>query len=63
MSTITKALLLATAVLAAVIIAITAGLLAHTDGATLASSICAGSLGFSCAFTLILLAITTYKAL
>ncbi|MEV4237059.1 hypothetical protein AB0J47_17995 [Nocardia sp. NPDC049737] len=63
MSTMTKALLLTTAVLSAGIIAIAAGLLAHADGTTLASTIRAGGLGFGGTLTLILLAITTYKAL
>ncbi|WP_328393265.1 hypothetical protein [Nocardia sp. NBC_00416] len=63
MPTITKALLLTTAVLAATLVALTAGLLARTDGATLAATICAAGIGFGSTLTLILLAITTYKSL
>lgn len=63
MPTTTKALLLTAAVLAATVVALTAGVLAHTDGASLATTICAGGIGFASTLTLILLAITTYKAL
>ncbi|WP_062987075.1 hypothetical protein [Nocardia anaemiae] len=63
MSHTDKALLLTVAGLTALIVGITAGILARIDGATLATTITAGGIGFASTLTLILACITTYTLL
>ncbi|MEU2257041.1 hypothetical protein [Nocardia xishanensis] len=63
MSLITKALLLTTAVLSALLTGVLAALLAKADGATVWAAIRDGGIAFGATLTLLMLTITTCAVL